>query len=181
MEGGLLERGAGKLPHGVLTSDQCDGTKIHEEVPGNPRAETESDVGSSIQMLEELVKLQRLYDIQPKPIEQQLVLEHRGGSATYESGTVQWILLPEWTVGIHGKEWRVDGDSVLQLLTTAWKKGRGKQGKGESKGDSKGDIKGENKRKGKGKIGEGWGWSQKGKGKGERTPKRERVGRAGRN
>ena len=39
-----------------------------------PRAETESDVGSSIQMLEELVKLQRLYDIQPKPIEQQLVL-----------------------------------------------------------------------------------------------------------
>ena len=48
------------------------------------RAETASDVGSSIQMLEELVKLQRLYDIQPKPIEQQLLLEDRNGSATYE-------------------------------------------------------------------------------------------------
>ena len=49
-----------------------------------PRAETASDVGSSIQMLEELVQLQRLYDIQPKPIEQQLLLEDRNGSATYE-------------------------------------------------------------------------------------------------
>ena len=70
--------------HGVHTSDQCVGTRIHEEVPGNPRAETASDVGSSIQMLEELVQLQRLYDIQPKPIEQQLLLEDRNGSATYE-------------------------------------------------------------------------------------------------
>ena len=54
----------------------------------------------AIQMLEELVrkyeepkdkkydndlKLQRLYDILPTPIEQRLVLEHRDGSATYES------------------------------------------------------------------------------------------------
>ena len=56
-------------------------------------------MSSAIQMLEELVrkyeehrdrkydhglKLQRLYDILPKPIEPQLVLEDRDGSATCE-------------------------------------------------------------------------------------------------
>ena len=65
-----------------------------------PRAKTTSDVSSAIRMLEELVrkneehrdkkydndlKLQRLYDKLPKPIEQLLVLEDRDGSATYES------------------------------------------------------------------------------------------------
>ena len=42
------------------------------------------------------LKLQRLYDILPKPIEQQLVLEDRDGSATYESvkqRTNNWILM----------------------------------------------------------------------------------------
>ena len=61
-----------------------------------PRAETASDVGSSIQMLEELVMLQRLYDIQPKPVEQQLLLEDISGSATYESVkriSNNWILM----------------------------------------------------------------------------------------
>ena len=57
-------------------------------------------MSSATQILEELVrkyqehrdkkydndlKLQRLYDILPKPIEQQLVLEERNGSATYQS------------------------------------------------------------------------------------------------
>ena len=178
-----------------------------------PRGKTASDVSSATQILEELVrkyqehtdkkydndlKLQGVYDIQPKQIEQQLLLEDRNGSATYESvkrilnnwilmnstgradmdletlengrrrrwrtrrrldGTVQWILLPEWTVVAHGKELRVNGDSVLQLLTTARKKGRGKQWKGEGKG--------ENKEKRKDKIRKGWGWSEKGKGKGK--------------
>ena len=50
------------------------------------RAKTTADVSSAIQMLEKLVrKLQRLYDILPKPIEQQLVLEDGDGSAKYES------------------------------------------------------------------------------------------------
>ena len=63
-----------------------------------PRAKTSSDVSSAILMLEELVrmyedhrvkkydndlKLQRFYEILPKPIEQQLVLEDSDGSATY--------------------------------------------------------------------------------------------------
>ena len=121
-----------------------------------PRAKNTSDVSSAIQMLEELVrkyeehrdkkygndlKLHRIYDILPKPIEQQLVLWDRDGSATHGSvkrrkqldndefdrssrqrwrtrtglvrrldgtegrkgktrmATVQWILLPVWTVG----------------------------------------------------------------------------------
>ena len=40
-------------------------------------------------------------------------LEGRQG----EQGTAQWILLPVWTVETHGKELRVDGDSVLPLWT----------------------------------------------------------------
>ena len=77
--------------YGVRASDQCDTTRIHEEIDGN--SASEKYVGresGAIQMLEELVKkyeehrdkkyvndlkLQRLYDILPKPIEQQLVLE----------------------------------------------------------------------------------------------------------
>ena len=39
--------------------------------------------------------------------------ERRTGKS--RTGTVQWILLPEWTVGTHGKELRVDSNSVLQL------------------------------------------------------------------
>ena len=64
------------------------------------RAKTTSDVSSAIQIIEELVrkykehrdkkcdndlKLQRFFDIFSKPIEQQLVVEDRDGSATYES------------------------------------------------------------------------------------------------
>ena len=52
----------------------------------------------------------------------------------------------EWTVGAHGKEWWVHGDSVLQLLTTAWKKEEE-----ESNGREK------TRRKEKGKIRKGWG------------------------
>ena len=99
-----------------------------------------------------------------------------------KEGTVQWILPAEWTVVIHGKEWRVDGDSVSQLLTTTRKKREEEsKGRGESKGDSKGDSKGENKRKGKGKICKGWVMESERKGERERTPKRERVRRVGPN
>ena len=76
-----------------------------------PRAKTASDVSSATQILEELVrkyqehrdkkydndlKLQGVYDIQPKQIEQQLLLEDRNGSATYESVKRilnNWILM----------------------------------------------------------------------------------------
>ena len=76
-----------KAAHGERTSDLCDGardfTKKSFEIL---RAKTTSDA-SAIQMLEELVrkneehrdkkcdndlKLQRLYDTLPKPIDQQL-------------------------------------------------------------------------------------------------------------
>ena len=65
-----------------------------------PRAKTTSDVSSAIQMLGELVrkyeerrdkkydndlKLKRLRDILPKPIEQHLVLVNKDGSLTHES------------------------------------------------------------------------------------------------
>ena len=42
------------------------------------------------------LKLQRLYDTLPKPIDQQLALEDRGGSATYESVNRRadnWIMM----------------------------------------------------------------------------------------
>ena len=70
-------------------------TATHEESVDVPKANTTSDVSSAFQRLEELLrkceehrenkydnelKLQRLYDILPKPIEQQLVLEDRDGS-----------------------------------------------------------------------------------------------------
>ena len=44
-----------------------------------------SEVSSAVQLLEEYEKdfqLHRLYDMLPKPVEQQLVLEDRDGSAT---------------------------------------------------------------------------------------------------
>ena len=65
-----------------------------------PRAKTTAYVSSAMQMLQELLrkyeehrdkkydndlKLQRLYDILRKPMEKQLVLEERDGSATCES------------------------------------------------------------------------------------------------
>ena len=46
-----------KAAHGVCARDQCDSARIHEEVTGRlPRAKTTSDVSSTIQMLEELVR-----------------------------------------------------------------------------------------------------------------------------
>ena len=80
--------------HGVRTSDQCDGARIHEESLEIPRGKTTSDVSGAIQMLEELVrkyekhrdrkydtdlKVQRLYERFPKPIEQQVALKDRDG------------------------------------------------------------------------------------------------------
>ena len=68
-------------------------------------------MSSAIQLLEELVRkyeehtdkkyendfqLQRLHDILPKPIGQQLVLEDKDGSAAYESvkrRTNHWIMM----------------------------------------------------------------------------------------
>ena len=43
-----------KAAHGVRTSDQCDGARIHDEVGvDSPReAKTTADVSSAIQMLE---------------------------------------------------------------------------------------------------------------------------------
>ena len=98
-----------KATHGVVTSATAQGfMKMSLEIP---RAKTTSDVSSAIQMLEELVrkceehrdkkydndlKLQRLYDILPKPIEQQSVLEDTDESATYESVKRRantWILV----------------------------------------------------------------------------------------
>ena len=87
-----------KAAHGVLTSDQCDCARFHEDVAGGSRqAKTTADVSSAIQMLEKLVRkyeehsdklgdndleLQTLHDFLPKPITQQLVLEERDGTAT---------------------------------------------------------------------------------------------------
>ena len=39
-----------------------------------------------------------------------MVMNDETGKAT--KGTVHWILLPVWAVETHGKELRVDGDSV---------------------------------------------------------------------
>ena len=63
--------------NGTRASDQCDSTRIHEEITGNPSSKNTSEVSGAKQMLEELVrkyeehrdkkydndsKLQRLYD-----------------------------------------------------------------------------------------------------------------------
>ena len=85
------------MEYAPVTSARAQGfMKTSLEIP---RAKTTSDVISAKQMLEELVrnyeehrdkkydndlKLQRLYDILSKLIEQQLVLEDRNRSATYE-------------------------------------------------------------------------------------------------
>ena len=86
------------MEHALVTSATGQGfVKKSLEIP---RAKTTSDASSAIQMLEELVrkyeehrvkqndhdlKLPRLSDILPKPIEHQSVLEDRDGSATHES------------------------------------------------------------------------------------------------
>ena len=90
-----------KAAHRVCASGQCDSTRIHEEITGNsPSKDDLRGEQHNVQMLDVLVrkyeehtektydndlKLQRLYDRLPKPVEQQLVLEDRYGSATCES------------------------------------------------------------------------------------------------
>ena len=96
----------GTATHGVRTSDECEGAMIHDDAPGaleNPRAKTTSENWCGRKYEEHRdskcdkdLKLQRLYGVLPKPIEQQLVLEDRDGSATFESvkrRANNWILM----------------------------------------------------------------------------------------
>ena len=108
------------MEYGPVTSATAQG--FMKKSLENPRAKTTSDVSSAVQLLEELVrkyeehrdkeydhdlKLQRLCEQLPKPIERQLVLEDRDGSATFESvkrRANNWILMNRrdertWTCG----------------------------------------------------------------------------------
>ena len=86
------------------------------------------------------LKLQRLYDILPKPIEQQLVLEDRDGSATYESVKRRantWIMMnstgrADMELGTMGCQWRTRKGLVRRLDGT--KGVKGKQGTGQYNG-----------------------------------------------
>ena len=148
--------------YGIRASYECDSARIHEEITGIPRAKNSSEMSSAIQMLEELLrkyeehkdktydndlKLQKLYDILLKPIEQQLVLKDSDGSATYESvkrRANNWIMMNSTgredmelgTMG-HGRDNEdnnggQEGDSSGDLMEP--KEGMGKQGKGQHKG-----------------------------------------------
>ena len=71
-----------KATHGVRNSDQRDGARIHGEVSceDNIRREQRDPdagrTGAEIRIAHDNdLKLQRLYDILPKPVEQLLVLE----------------------------------------------------------------------------------------------------------
>ena len=63
----------------------------------------------------------------------------KGGRRKHVKGqcrrTMQWILLPAWTVGTHGKELRVDSNSVLRLraVETHGDKGRTRGEKDKAK------------------------------------------------
>ena len=177
----------------------------------NPRAKTTSDVSSAIQMLEELVrnyeehrdkkydnylKWQMLYDILPKPIEQQLVLEDRDGPATkskrldfddstgradMDLGTMENGGDNEDDdggrdrdpsgdlMGLKGGKGKTRKGTVQWILPPVWAVGTHGNSwleKGKRK-QGKEESKGQNKGKGKGKIGKGWRWNQKGTGKGQ--------------
>ena len=124
-----------------------------------PRAKTTSDMSSAIQMLEELIrkyegrrgkkydnqlKLQRLYDILPKRIEQQLVLKDREGSAFFESvkrRANNWIM-------VHSTG-RADMD-----LGTMGNGGGNEDDDGGQEGDSSGDLMGLNGGEGKQRKGQ---------------------------
>ena len=149
-----------------------------------PRAKNTSEVSCAIQVLDELMrkydwKLQRLYDMLPEPIEQQLVLEDRDGSATYESvkrRANNWIMMNSTgradmdfgTVGQGRDDEDDDGgqdrDSSGDLV--GLKGGKGKEGKGQYSEWTRQHwqrLVEEPEREGKGKV----------------SPKRERMGRMG--
>ena len=177
----------------------------------NPRAKTTSDVSSAIQMLEELVwnyeehrdkkydnylKWQMLYDILPKPIEQQLVLEDRDGPATkskrldFDDSTGRADMDLETMenggndedddggrdrdpsgdlMGLKGGKGKTRKGTVQWILPPVWAVGTHGNSwleKGKRK-QGKEESKGQNKGKGKGKIGKGWRWNQKGTEKGQ--------------
>ena len=89
-----------KAAHGVRTSDQCDGARIHDEVgvdspreDDSRREQRDPDAGKYEEHRDNKydndLKLQRPYEILPRPIEQQLVLKDRDGSATFQSKSKQ--------------------------------------------------------------------------------------------
>ena len=115
-----------------------------------PRAKTTSDVNSAVQMLEDLVRkheehrdkkydndlrLQRFCDTLPKPIEQQLVLEDRYGSATYES------------VKRRGNNWiMMNSTKRADMDLGTMGNGDNEDNDGGQEGDSSGDLRGNKER-----------------------------------
>ena len=77
-------------------------------------------------------------------------------------GKVQWIMLPVWTVGTHGKELRFDSNNAQQLWAVGNTAKSGKQTE-----------------KRKDKMGKGWWWKSAREWKGKIIPEHEGMGRMG--